>query len=68
MPRRQAGCEFNNWAKDYMKLINPHGGPLVNREVAGPEREQLVRAADRMPAVRLGARAVSGPELLGAAT
>ena len=47
-----------------MKLINPHGGTLINREVAGAERERLVKAAAGMPALRLGARAVSDLELI----
>jgi sulfate adenylyltransferase len=47
-----------------MRLINPHGGALVNREVAGPERARLVEAAGEMPALRLGARAVSDLELI----
>ena len=47
-----------------MQLIKPHGGTLVNREVAGPERERLVRAAARMPALRLDARATSDLELI----
>src|ERR1044071_3159417 len=47
-----------------MKLINPHGGVLVNREVTGAERERLVQAAAELPALRLGARAVSDLELI----
>jgi sulfate adenylyltransferase len=47
-----------------MKLISPHGGALVSREVCGRERELLVGAARGMPALRLGARATSDLELL----
>jgi sulfate adenylyltransferase len=50
--------------KDDVKLINPHGGTLINREVVGAERERLVRAAADMPALRLGARSVSDLELI----
>jgi sulfate adenylyltransferase len=47
-----------------MRLISPHGGALVNREVAGTERERLSEAAKGMPALRLGARAVADLELI----
>ncbi|MGH9967141.1 MAG: sulfate adenylyltransferase [Pyrinomonadaceae bacterium] len=47
-----------------MKLIRPHGGTLVNREVAGPERERLVRAAINLPALRLNAREISDLEMI----
>jgi sulfate adenylyltransferase len=47
-----------------MKLINPHGGVLVNREVTGCERERLIEASPGLPALRLGARAVSDLELI----
>ena len=47
-----------------MRLISPHGGTLVNREVKGAERERLVEAAGGMPALRLGARAASDLELI----
>src|SRR5215510_16011046 len=42
-----------------MKLIDPHGGVLVNREVTGHERDQLMRAASRMPRLQLDARQIS---------
>ena len=42
-----------------MKLINPHGGFLVNREVKGTEREQLARVAATLPKLRLTARQIS---------
>ena len=47
-----------------MKLIRPHGGTLVNREVSGSERERLLRAAIDLPAVQLNAREVSDLELI----
>jgi len=47
-----------------VKLINPHGGELVNREVVGAERERLAEAAAGLPALRLGARAASDLELI----
>jgi sulfate adenylyltransferase len=47
-----------------VKLINPHGGILVNREVTGRERERLIEEAARLPALRLGVRAVSDLELI----
>ncbi len=39
-----------------MRLISPHGGTLVNREVTGLEREKLAQGAGDMPALRLSAR------------
>jgi sulfate adenylyltransferase len=47
-----------------MKLIRPHGGTLVNREVTGDEREKLVQAAKEMPALRLTAREISDLEMI----
>src|SRR6266850_1780670 len=47
-----------------MKLIRPHGGTLVNREVTGVERERLIESAARMPALRLGAREISDLEMI----
>ncbi len=47
-----------------MKLIKPHGGRLVNREVTGPERERLIQAAVDMPALRLSAREISELEMI----
>src|SRR3989449_5562159 len=49
---------------DIMKLIKPHGGKLVNREVNGRERERLVQAAINMPALRLNAREISELEMI----
>ena len=42
-----------------MKLTEPHGGVLVNREVTGSERDQLMRAASEMPRLQLDARQIS---------
>lgn len=47
-----------------MKLINPHGGILVNREVAEPERTRLLRLAAELPQLQVSARAVSDLELI----
>jgi sulfate adenylyltransferase len=49
-----------------MKLIQPHGGALVNREVKGRERDQLMRALSGLPRLQLNARQIS--ELLLIAT
>src|SRR4030095_6850684 len=42
-----------------MKLINPHGGALVNREVTGTERKELTRIALESPKLQLNSRQVS---------
>ena len=42
-----------------MKLINPHGGTLVNRQVTGRERDQLMRAATKLPKLQLTTRQIS---------
>ena len=49
-----------------MKLIQPHGGVLVNCEVKGRERDQLMRTMSGLPRVQLNARQIS--ELLLIAT
>src|SRR5260370_41973375 len=49
---------------DSMKLIKPHGGELVNREVTGRERDRLIQAAINMPALRLNAREISELEMI----
>ena len=49
-----------------MKLIQPHGGVLVNREVKGRERDQLMRTVPGLPRLQLNARQIS--ELLLIAT
>lgn len=47
-----------------MRLIRPHGGTLVNREVTGLEREALIEASAGMPALRLSAREISDLEMI----
>ncbi|HJZ78791.1 MAG TPA: sulfate adenylyltransferase [Pyrinomonadaceae bacterium] len=47
-----------------MKLIKAHGGKLVNRQVTGRERDQLVQAAIDMPVLRLNAREISELEMI----
>jgi sulfate adenylyltransferase len=47
-----------------MKLIKPHGGKLVNREVTGPERDALIEAAPAMARLELSARAISDLEMI----
>src|SRR6187549_788936 len=42
-----------------MKLIKPHGGTLIHREIQGSEREELVRKATTLPKVQLSSRQVS---------
>src|ERR1700730_15851763 len=50
--------------KEHMKLISPHGGKLINREVAGAERERFINAATDMPALHLNAREISDLEMI----
>ncbi len=47
-----------------MKLINPHGGTLVNREVTGHERTRLIEESAEMSRIKLSARAISDLELI----
>jgi sulfate adenylyltransferase len=47
-----------------MKLIKPHGGKLVDREVTGPARERLIQAAADMAVLRLNARDISELEMI----
>ena len=47
-----------------MKLISPHGGRLINREVTGTERERLINASTDMPALQLNAREISDLEMI----
>jgi sulfate adenylyltransferase len=42
-----------------MKLITPHGGKLVNRQIQGGEREELIRMATTLPKVQLNSRQIS---------
>lgn len=47
-----------------MKLISPHGGTLVNREVTGLERDRLIEESADMARVELNARAISDLEMI----
>ena len=47
-----------------MKLINPHGGTLVNRELDENERTKWITEATRLPRLELSARVVSDLELI----
>src|SRR6266850_4053813 len=47
-----------------MKLIKPHGGRLINREVTGEDRQRLIAAATDMPALRINAREISDLEMI----
>ena len=47
-----------------MKLIKPHGGKLVNREITGLERDRLMEASAEMSKLQLKARAISDLELI----
>ncbi len=47
-----------------MKLIDPHGGTLVNREVTGHERERLIDASSEMSRIKVSARAISDLEMI----
>jgi sulfate adenylyltransferase len=48
-----------------MRLISPHGGNLVNREVRGLERESLIQGSEEMPKLYLNAREISDLEMIG---
>jgi len=47
-----------------MKLINPHGGTLVNRALPESERSKWITTAARMPKLELSVRIVSDLELI----
>jgi sulfate adenylyltransferase len=47
-----------------MKLIRPHGGTLVNRQVTSAERQRLIESAAHMPKLRLGPREISDLEMI----
>ena len=42
-----------------MKLITPHGGKLVNRQIQGDERDELIRTATSLPKLQLNKRQIS---------
>jgi sulfate adenylyltransferase len=47
-----------------MKLIRPHGGALINRQVTGIERERLIESCGTMPHLHLNPREISDLELI----
>jgi sulfate adenylyltransferase len=47
-----------------MKLIKPHGGKLINREITGLERQHFIEESVKMPRLQLNARAISDLELI----
>lgn len=47
-----------------MRLIRPHGGTLVNREVTGLERERLIEASASIKRLLLSKRQISDLELI----
>lgn len=47
-----------------MKLINPHGGVLINREITGDEREALIKRSPTLPALQLNTREISDLEMI----
>src|SRR6266481_2399574 len=47
-----------------MRLIRPHGGTLVNREVTGLERERLIEASNGLQSLKLSRREISDLELI----
>jgi sulfate adenylyltransferase len=47
-----------------MSLIDPHGGKLIDRELRGAEREELLRASVKMPSISVNARAEADLELI----
>lgn len=47
-----------------MGLIDPHGGRLIDRQVAGAEREALLKSASSLPRLTLNAREEADLELI----
>ncbi|MGH9905859.1 MAG: sulfate adenylyltransferase, partial [Pyrinomonadaceae bacterium] len=47
-----------------MKLIKPHGGKLINREISGLERQRFIEESAEMPRLQLNAREISDLELI----
>ncbi|MEW6729705.1 MAG: sulfate adenylyltransferase [Acidobacteriota bacterium] len=47
-----------------MEAIRPHGGTLINREVSGTQREELIARAAKMPRIMLNLREVSDLEMI----
>lgn len=46
------------------QLIQPHGGKLINRMLAGREREQSLNLAELLPSLKLNSRQLSDIELV----
>ena len=47
-----------------MKLIKPHGGQLINREISGVDRERLVSDSTNLPGLQLNSRQVADLEMI----
>ena len=47
-----------------MKLISPHGGTLINREVSGTEKQNWIAAAERIPRLQINPRILADIELI----
>ena len=47
-----------------MKLISPHGGTLINREVSGTEKQNWIAAAERIPRLQIKPRIFADIELI----
>lgn len=43
----------------------PHGGRLINRELTGPERDEAIRNAMKLPAITVNSWVISDMELIG---
>ncbi|MBU7216577.1 sulfate adenylyltransferase [Staphylococcus gallinarum] len=50
--------------KPVNNTIQPHGGTLINRQVEGAEREQLIQEAQNFPAITLNPWSLSDLELI----
>jgi sulfate adenylyltransferase len=67
----KAGVRFNfcentteEGSDENMKLVRPHGGTLINREIAGSDRERLIESSGSMPKLHLSKREASDLELI----
>jgi sulfate adenylyltransferase len=47
-----------------MRIISPHGGTLINREVTGLEREKLIQSSTELSSLKLNAREISDLEMI----
>src|SRR5688500_4330758 len=60
-----AGRLSNPWrSRNDMEQIQPHGGKLINRELKGRARDELIVKTPFMERIRLDARAVSDLEMI----